>query len=493
MFTAPPEMVALLACFAPVFFQQRVWCSAQILLWGTILAHGRRTVTSALRAVGLSNERHFTTYHRVLNRSRWAMLESARLLLTLLLATFLTAEAVVVVAIDDTIERRRSDRLYGLGAYRDPVRSSGAKTVFCFGLRWLVASLCVWVPGASRVWALPFLSILCQPPHTPGAKTSRAKTTPTPTPKPERRAQPSRRGMRGDRMSTAKRPLVGVRRRKTSIDLAGQVLTVLRRWLPERQIVAVLDGAFCSYKLLRHAQRVGVDVVTRGLWTMVLYDEPAPRAAGGKGAAPSRGARQGTLRERLEDPATQWETKQVAWYGGTTKTLEVASGTGRWSNDERRAILVRWVMTRDPEPDQAKRLPPEVFVTTQMTATPEQIVAWYVWRWSTEATFEEAREHLGIQTQRQASRRALERTTPALFGLFSIVTLLAVTDSQGQVPRNETAWYTKPDVTFSDCLAYVRRRLWRHRYSPDGDLGPLTGKIDPDVLDQVLDALPLIA
>lgn len=502
MFTVPPEMVAAIAAFAPVFSQERVWLTAQTLLVGTILAHGRRTVTAALRAAGLSDEKCFTTYHRLLNRVRWRrMLASSRTLLSLLVAAFVPAEATIVVAIDDFIERRHSNRLFGLGSYRDPVRSSATHQVTCFGVRWLVASVCVSIPGARRVWALPFLSTLCLPPEV---KTRKAKGA-SKQQKPTRRGRTKRGGLTSRRRSTAKRPVVRTqaqraqqkaqapRRHKTTIDVAAQVLSVLSRWLGARRVVAVLDGAYFSYKLLRHAVEVGVGVVTRGRWAMVLYGEPAPRARGAKGPAPSRGKRIGSLHEIARDPTTVWEVVEIDWYGGERKRFEVATGTGMWSTDNQKAIRLRYVMTRDLEPDAKKRMRQEVFVSTEVEQSAEQILQWYVWRWSEEVTFEESRRHLGVETGRGWTRPTLQRSTPALLGVFSIVTLVAVTQHGAGVPKDEAAWYRKSDVTFSDCLACVRRQLWRARYLQAVGQMMGGGAFSATVIERLLDALPLSA
>ena len=132
----PACFAAVILTFAPVFLQQRTWRHAQLLLIGAILVPGKRTVTSLLRIAGLSRERRFTNYHRVLNRAAWDSHAAARLLLGLLLAAF-APNGPVVLGIDNTIERRRGKRISAKGIYRDPVRSSKGHFVKASGLRWL--------------------------------------------------------------------------------------------------------------------------------------------------------------------------------------------------------------------------------------------------------------------------------------------------------------------------------------------------------------------
>jgi hypothetical protein len=151
-------MVQVLAPFAPLF-SKRVWQNVQLLLMGAILAPGRRTVSSALRALGLDHEKRFHRYHRVLSRARWSSLEASRILLGLLLEAFV-GEGPLILGIDETLERRYGRKISARGVYRDPVRSTHEEFVKSSGLRWVCVMLLVEVPWASRVWALPFLSAL---------------------------------------------------------------------------------------------------------------------------------------------------------------------------------------------------------------------------------------------------------------------------------------------------------------------------------------------
>ena len=118
--TLPPKIIQILAPFAPLF-SERVWVHVQVLLAGTILAPGKRTVASALRAVGLEDERRFCRYHRVLSRARWSSKEVSRILLGLLVEAFVPEGDPLVVGIDETLERRQGKTITAKGIYRDPV------------------------------------------------------------------------------------------------------------------------------------------------------------------------------------------------------------------------------------------------------------------------------------------------------------------------------------------------------------------------------------
>jgi hypothetical protein len=131
-------------------------------------------------------------------------------------------------------------------------------------------------------------------------------------------------------------------------------------------------------------------------------------------------------------------------------------GTALWHHARHR-VAIRWVLVRDLDGHKD----PQAFLCTDLTVAPETLLGWFVRRWRMEVTFEEARRHLGIETQRQWSDLAILRTTPALFGLFSLITLWAnELSADAGLPLSASRWYRKPDLTFSDALAAVRRELW---------------------------------
>jgi DDE superfamily endonuclease len=135
--TVPPILVSWLAVFRPCFTAP-VWNHILVLVGGAVLAPGKRTVTQALRVMGLADKPGFGRYHEVLNRARWDARDVARRLLLHLLAV-LSPSGEVVIGVDDTIERRWGGKTKARGIYRDAVRSSHGhfvKTRDCAGCRW---------------------------------------------------------------------------------------------------------------------------------------------------------------------------------------------------------------------------------------------------------------------------------------------------------------------------------------------------------------------
>jgi hypothetical protein len=158
----------------------------------------------------------------------------------------------------------------------------------------------------------------------------------------------------------------------------------------------------------------------------------------------------------LADPATAWQQASLPWYGGQERAVELTSGTALWYRQGEAPLPIRWVLLRDPR----GTLPPTALFCTDPATAPAQLVAWFVARWNIEVTFEEARAHLGFETQRQWATRAVGRATPCLLGLFSLVVLLAHALHPHALPTRQAAWYAKPEATFADALAAVRRHLW---------------------------------
>jgi hypothetical protein len=367
----------------------------------------------------------------------------------LLLTQLVPPGATIVLGADDTVERRSGRKITAKGCYRDAVRSTKKHVIRGFGLKWVSIMLLVPVPWSRRIWAFPFLTALCWP------ATQR-----------------------------------GTHRHKTSVDGVRQMMKQVRRWLPGRRLVLVVDGGFAAVVLALACVKSRVVMVSRLRWDAALYHPPELQPPGTRGPKPTKGKRQRRLQSWAERSDTPWEDVEVDWYGGQRKQLWVFSRTALWYTPRLPPVAIRYVLVADPE----GKLRMEAFFCTDLQATPEQILAWVVMRWSVEVTFEEARTHLGLETQRQWSALAIARTTLVLLGLFSLVTVLALQLSgDGQIPVPVTAWYHKDEPTFSDCLALVRQHLWRARYSVNSTLQVECMQFPQAALDLLIHGVPLAA
>jgi hypothetical protein len=232
---------------------------------------------------------------------------------------------------------------------------------------------------------------------------------------------------------------------------------LLRRWLPDRPLVLLGDSSFGVVELALACRRARVTWIARMRMTAALYDPVPAQPKGKPGVKPKKGARRPTPGQILAHPDTRWRAIEVRWYDGATRTFDAVSQTALWHRDGFEPVPIRWVLLRDP----TGKLKPIVLGCTDEALSAEQIVLHYIQRWTIEVTFQEARVHLGVETQRQWTRRAIERTTPCLLGLVSLVVLLAHQLHGSTIPIRQSAWYDKPEATFVDVLAVVRRGIWR--------------------------------
>jgi hypothetical protein len=400
------------------------------LLTGTLLVQGRRTVAAALRASGHAQASNWSLFHQVLNRARWSPLAVSRQLLLLIVATFVPAGACVDLVIDETLERRWGSKISKRGHYRDSARSSRKQSVSSPGLHWIVMAVVVTLPWTKQRCALPFLCVLATTPEVSEQLGKRHKT-------------------------------VGM--------WAHQMISLVRRWLPDRSIKLMGDTAYSVLELGLHANTQQVTLVTTGRLDAVLHEPPPERTRHTIGPPRVVGKRLPALKQVLQDPETVWQKLTLDWYGQGERTLEMCTGTALWYRYGYDPLPIRWVLTRDP----LGKRPPKAIFSTDPAQTAEQIVSDFMKRWSLEVTFEEGRAHLGIETQRQWSDRAIERSTPLLFGLYSLVTLFGhALHPEGHIPVAQAAWYRKQTATFRHVLALVRRHLWGQETFPTSPTAP---------------------
>jgi DDE superfamily endonuclease len=447
---AVPELLrAWLGAFRP-HFTGPTWENLLVLIMGALLAPGKRTVSACLRMTGRAGAANFTIYHQVLNRGRWKGRALARTLLDLVVAA-LVPEGPVIIGVDDTIERRWGARIAARGIYRDPVRSSHGHFVKTSGLRWLSFMVLTPVPWAGRIKALPVLTLLA----------------------PSERAN-AKAGCR----------------HKLITDWARQGMLQLCRWLPDRKIIFVGDASFAVHTIAQALARIPegrATLISRLRLDASLFAPPPERHARTQGRPARKGPPLPKLSTLLADPVTRWQRITAPlWYGKQIeKLLEITSGTALWYRPGTPPRPIRWVLVRDP----AGKRAPQAFLSTNTALEPAEIIAIFVRRWQVEVTFSEVRAHLGVETQRQWSDKAIRRTTPVLMGLYSLVVLWAEDFLQRGAAPYAAAWYLKSAFTFSDAIAAVRRRIWMGNINDTSPHDPDMRKIPPDRLSRMADAL----
>jgi len=423
MLTFPPRFQETISQFSSEF-RKDVWPKVELLLLGAIICPGSRTVCNLLRSVGLQWEGNFPKYHRVLSKDKWSAKKLSGVLLKLLVDAFVPKGEALVFGLDDTIERRWGSKISKRGIYRDPVRSSKSHFVKCSGLRWLSLMLLTPLPWlkSGAYWALPVLTALC----------------------------PSKRYY----AKKEKRP-------KKLTDWAGQILAWLSRRSVEvkRAIYLVGDGSFATYPLFIRAKNVNIGMIGRMKFNARLFHLPPKNWPKNKpGPKPPVGKRLLNMNKRLSDKRIKWTRLVFSnWYGQKNKEMMVTSGIAIWHKSNTIMVKLRWVLIKDPE----GKLEPTLLACTDTQLSDHKIISFFVRRWRVEVTFAEVRRHLGVETQRQWSDLAIERSTPTLMALFSMICLMANRLHQNKpIQANHTAWYRKKNITFSDVLAAVRIHIW---------------------------------
>jgi hypothetical protein len=417
-----------------------------VLALAAVLTTGRRTVTNLLRTVRCQTCGDVSSYHRVFSQRRWSTWALARALITFLL-DHVVPSGPVLLAGDDTVTEHPGPQVFGKARHRDGVRSSHSYTAYRWGHKWVVVSVLVKLPGTTRPWALPVLVALYRPPEW-------------------------------DRVHGM--------RHKTPAHLARQLLARLIRWFPERHFIFVGDSGYGTSETARFCRQRHrhLTVVSKFYGDAALYEPPPlrprrtigrPRVKGQKLPSPQEEVAHSTRRTRLA----------VAWYGGTSRDIEIVTGTGHWYRIGEALVAVRWVYVHDYTGTHRD----EYFFTTDLSLCPKQIVECYTQRWSIETTFQECREHLKLESTKCYSQQTVLRFTPCLFGLYTIVVLLYL-----QLPDLlrlpiMVSWRGKSTTTFADMITCVRRAIWQQWFFQTSTKAELFSKLPRSLQETILYAL----
>jgi hypothetical protein len=439
---AEPLWLKLSVAFTRPTFQRILFLGV-----GAILAMGRRTVTAILWTMRGVACGHSSTYHRVFSRAAWSLWPLGKVLAAAILR-LIPEDEPVLIPMDDTTAQHRGKKVYGKGCHHDAVRSSHTHVVWRWGHRWVVLAISVKLPFTWRRWALPVLAALYRPKELNQAEGRRHKTAP---------------------------------------ELARQLMAALIHWFPQRKFIFLGDGGYASHELAGfcHRHRRHATLISRFHKDANLYAQPPktrnrtgrPRIKGKKLPAPQ----ESVARSRRTNAC-------VSWYGGGDRRVEWVSDTGNWYKTGQGLVPIRWVFSHDAQGTHRD----EYFYTTDPHLAPAQIISWFTARWPIETTFQEVRAHLGFETPRQRVAKSVLRTAPCLLGLFSLITLIYVEHARHHPIRPRcTQWYFKPEPTFSDALATVRRLFWAETVFQQSRQHDAFHKLPRPLLRIVLDRLSL--
>ena len=417
MIRVPHHFKPLLNDLSASFGRQQTARRLILFFAAAIIVSGDRTVSAVLRLLALIEPLNPSTYHRLFSHRRWSSSPAARVIIRFLLNRFVPSGIVRLVG-DETVDGHRGKKVYGKARHRDAVRSSHSHTVFRYGHKWIVLAILIDLPYTNRPFALPILVAL----------------------------------YRDKKTSAAER-----RRHKTAAEIMCGLLALLMRWFPERKFVFAGDNAYGSHATARFAKRHQgrLSLVSKIVADANLFAPPPRRTKAKNGRPPIKG-------HRLPSPAEVAKSKRrgkklrVRWYGGGWRNVEVYSDVGCWYKSGKGLVTIRWVYVIDLDGTHRD----ECFFTTDKEMSPQAIIEMYGGRWNIETTFQEMREHFGLETTRGWSRLTVLRMAPCLFLLYSITVVFYDTMPAGSTHLRERSWIGKEATTFSDMIISVRRHLW---------------------------------
>jgi hypothetical protein len=430
--TLPPEARDVVMAFFPAFTTP-TYHRFTTLLAAAILTTGRRTIANLLRTVRHLAPGHPTAYRRVLSRAPWSGLELG-CALTRVLLDHVVPDGPVALVGDDTVDGHPGRAVYGKARHRDPVRSSHAYTAWRYGHKWVVLAVLVQFPFAARRWALPVLVDLYRSPDLDRAEG---------------------------------------RSHKTPAQLMCRLLRLLLIRFPGRAFVFAGDSGYGTHEVARfcHRHRERLALVSKLCPDANLFAPPPPYA--GTGRPRVKGDRVPKPRQAAASACRTRLT--VVWYGGGTRRVEAATGTGHWYKGGHGLVPIRWVFVHDATGTHRD----EYLFTTDGRMTADTVVGTYCGRWSIETTFQEARSALGLETTRGRCKGTVLRAAPCLLGLYTVVAVL-FHSLPAATRAGAVAWPGKATVTFSDALSAVRRWLWAEAVLPQaGDAAALQKLPEP--------------
>lgn len=396
------------------------------LLTGWVLSPGRRTITAMLTVGDPEGRRAHDAYHRLVRAGSWSMSRLWRALAVHIVTTLLPA-GTVTVDCDDTLFHRDGRQVEGAGVFRDAVRSTVRKVVYARGLNLVVLTVRVQPPWGGCPLGLPVNMRL------------------------HRKAGP------------------------TTVELAGQMMTELAGWLPDRDFALCADGAYAS---LTGTGLPRTSVTSRLRRDAALYQAAPPRT-GRRGRPAKKGARLPTP-PKLAAAATGWTAVEIDERGRTVRRL-LWSRPVLWYTVEPDRML-RLVIVRDPTGTQ----PDDFFITTDTTASDADIASRYCGRWSIEVTFRDTKQHLGGEQPQSWRGTGPERAAALSLWLHTATWSWYLATHGCRRSWTPRPWYPRKDhASFLDALGALRKALWSQRITAMSSPGQPSGK----TLDNLLDTL----
>jgi len=419
------SFLTLLANFTPVFTQPTFRTFVQICC-GWVLSHRHRFITDIIFSGGNVAKGHWSRFHRFFSDSAWS-LDTLNLTLALLVVRILCPMGTVVLAVDDTLCRKRGLTIYGTGMHHDPLISSRAKPLVSWGHDWVVLCLIVvhpfWAP--SKVFALPIAERLYR--NRQGLTKGKNKK--------------DRTGKKHQAPDHRTRP-----------ELAIELISLAAAWFPQRDILVTGDSAYGGKSVLSKLPG-NVHLISHVHAKGALYAPPPPAAEQtGRGPRRKKGKRLPGMLDWANDHSQPWHKLKFDQFG-LHATLEVKTQQALYYKAGGSRLLTI-VLTRDT----IGQRPVQMFYCTNLTWNARQILSTYACRWAIECTFENCKQFLGLEDAANRVRLAVSRTAPMALFLYSVIVLWYHQIGHQFVEFPDRPWYLhKTEPSFADILSTLRR------------------------------------
>ena len=394
----------IISACRPAFAQPRTHKLWAALLIGWLLTVTHRTLTGMLVFTETTEPHAHDAYHRLLRVGAWSLSEVFHVLAQFMVA-LLPPEAMIPLAADDTLAHHVGPKVAGAGWYRDPVASTGTKTVSAPGLSLVILTLLIVPPWGGPPLALPLLMRV----HVKSGT-------------------------------------------HTYVDLLEAMLREVCDWFPARRFTLVADGAYVS--IANRVTELPVIVISRMRQDAHLFDLPTPNPPHKRGPKPQKGPPLPKPREMAADPATPWKYVQVRRKGKLVLRRVYTRQVIWHAVCPHHPLLL--VIVRDPKGHEED----DFFLTTEVASPAQTVVNAYGDRWSIEVTIRDSKQVLGLEEPQCWREEGPARAAGLGLWLLSLVWIVYLT-SAPETPVATTPWYPQKRVpSFADALATVRTELW---------------------------------
>jgi hypothetical protein len=452
----------LLLTFAPVFTEPS-FQTFRLLMTGWILSVRHRYVTDLIVSSDSVGNGHFSDYHRFFSHAVWSIDHLWRLLATLIINTLVGKDAIITLAGDDTLCRKRGLGVFGTGMHHDPLSSSKSKKICHWGHDWV--DLCIvianpwWAP--TKVFALPICMRLYRNRQglTKGKNKSKKKPSAGQVRAASKKAKQAAAAKKKAKANAKANRQADKTPHKTRPELMAEMIALVAAWFPDRRFVLVVDSLYSGKSVLSTLPE-NFDLIGPVHATAALY-APAPKENKvRRGPNRKKGNRLPSM-AAWEQERSRWQVLHYDQYG-LRGSLRVKTRTGLYYKAGKDRLL-RFVLSQDTVGDR----PTRIFYSTDVTLQPREILSIFSRRWSIEVTHFDCKQHLGLEDPANRVPKAVQRTAPMAMFLYSLTIVWYATAGHAELQFPDRPWYWwKKEPSFADMLTTLRRKSWEDKLSP---------------------------